>query len=275
MKKEIETKVTNGTSLPVHAEPEVLVKKRAVVKRLRETAAAILAEAKSLVIKSQVEREAAAEIRARAKAHDAEVDKEFGEPLKVAKLLYDMTRDSVAGMKDDAKAAVKVIEGSMSAWDLAEKERIRKEQEKAERERLEKEERERAKLERKAAVAEEKGDAAKAEELREQAESVQVFSPAAPVQQKMYATASGKSTSVDDFEVVITDVKAVVLALADGRIPPGVLNLTAAFGGGYSEFRVTAAQLKAWGKKQVIGDALPEIPGCKVTRKMAYKGVGR
>lgn len=266
------------TTLPVAAgetQPEVFTKKAKVIREFKEFAAGLKASAMSLIINSPAEREAAAEIRARSLDHVKRVDAEFLGSQKVAYNLYILVRDGIVGMKSDAEAAKREVESRMSKWDLAEAARIRKENERIEKARIEAEERERAKLERKAEKAETKGDVAKAEELREQAATVQVFAPAGPTMQKSVETESGKTSGAEDFDVVIVDPRAVISAFADGRIAIGTIAMPAAFGGGYTEMKITAAALKAWGKKQVIGNALPVIPGCKVTPKMAYRGFGK
>lgn len=268
----------NETTLPVAAgetQPEVFTKKAKVIREFKEFAANLKASALALVINSPAEREAAAEIRASALDHVKRVDAEFLGSQKVAYNLYILVRDGIVGMKSDADVAKREVESRMSKWDLAEAARIRKENERIEKERLAAEERERAKLEKKAEKAEIKGDAAKAEELREQAATVQVFAPAGPVMQKSIETQSGKTSGFEDFKVTIMDPVAVLRALADGRIAVGNMSLTSAFGGGYSEMKITAAALKAWGKKQVIGNALPVIPGCKVEPDMSYRGFGK
>jgi hypothetical protein len=268
----------NETTLPVaakSAQPEVFTKKSKLMKELREFAAGLKSSAMSIVISSPAERAAAAEIRAKALDHVKRVDAEFLPAQKAAYNLYSLVMDGIKGMKSDADIAKREIEMRMSKWDLAEAARIRKENERIEKERLEAEERERAKLERKAEKAEVKGDIAKAEELREQAATVQVFAPAGPVMPKSIETESGKTSGSEDFKVTIFDPVAVIRAISDGRIAIGTMALSSAFGGGYSEIKITAAALKAWGKKQVIGNALPIIPGCKVEPDMSYRGFGK
>lgn len=268
----------NEATLPVVAgqeQPEVFTKKAKLIKEFKEFAAGLKKSAMSLVISSPAEREAAAEIRAKALEHVKRVDAEFLGSQKVAYNLYVLVKDGISGMKVDAETARREAESRMSNWDLAEAARIRKENERIEKERLEAEERERAKLERKAEKAEAKGDAAKAEELREAAATVQVFAPAGPVMQKSVETESGKTSGSADFDVVIVDPRAVINAFADSRFAIGLIAMPLAFGGGYTEMKITAAALKAWGKKQVIGNELPVIPGCKVTPKFAYRGFGK
>lgn len=268
----------NETTLPVaakSAQPEVFTKKSKLIKELREFAAGLKSSAMSLVISSPAQRAAAAEIRAKSLDHVKRVDAEFLPAQKAAYNIYTLVLDGIKGMKADAETARREAEKRMSEWDQAESIRIRKEQERIEKERLEAEERERAKLEKKAEKAEVKGDMAKAEELREAAATVQVFAPAAPVMRKSFETESGKTNGSEDFDVVIVDPRAVISAFADGRIAIGTIATASAFGGGYSEMKITAAALKAWGKKQVIGNALPVIPGCKVTPKFSYRGFGK
>ncbi|MFA5424469.1 MAG: hypothetical protein WC374_11500 [Phycisphaerae bacterium] len=268
----------NETTLPVaakSAQPEVFTKKSKLMKELREFAAGLKASAMSLVISSSAEREAAAEIRAKALDHVKRVDAEFLPAQKAAYNLYSLVMDGIKGMKADADTAKREIETRMNEWDKAEKIRIQKEQARIQKELDEAKAREQAKLERKAEKAEIKGDIAKAEELREQAETVQVFAPAGPVMPKSIETESGKTSGSEDFDVVIVDPRAVIRAITDGSIAIGTIATSSAFGGGYTEIKITAAALKAWGKKQVIGNALPLIPGCKVTPKFSYRTYGK
>jgi colicin import membrane protein len=110
---------------------------------------------------------------------------------------------------------------------LTEQERRRQEeQRKLDEERRKKEQAEREKLARQAEKAREKGNEEKAEVLQERAENV--FIPPAivvPEIEKTNKTDAGTMSQRKDISVKITDPLQVIKAVAEGRLPIGIINI--------------------------------------------------
>lgn len=99
-------------------------------------------------------------------------------------------------------------------------------QAKADEERRQKEQAEREKLERAAVRAEDKGNEEKAEALREKAD--QVFVAPVIVQSavdKTTRTDTGTISQKKDLEVIVTEEKALIAAIARGEAPIAIVNI--------------------------------------------------
>jgi len=102
-------------------------------------------------------------------------------------------------------------------------------QAKEDEERRKKEQAERDKLERAAVRAEDKGNDEKAEELRVKA--TELFVPPVIVKSeidKTTRTEAGTISQKKDLEVVVTDEKALIAAIARGEAPAAILNINMA-----------------------------------------------
>ncbi len=102
-------------------------------------------------------------------------------------------------------------------------------QEKLDAERRAAEQKERERIERQAAKAEEKGNIEKAEALKEKAEAVYI-PPAIvePVVEKTTRMESGTVSQVKDIEITITDEKAIIAAVASGKLPMTIVTINEA-----------------------------------------------
>ena len=271
-----EAKKSKGESLPIQAaiaEPDVLVKNAGAIKQFQQQGEALLAEAMTIEIVDDASRERMAEVRERGRQMVKAVDAKFDTARDTAYKIYLLVKDRISGMKRDPEEAQKIAERKMSNYDLKREQELKAIQAEAERKRLAEEEKERQRLLAKAEKAAEKGNAEKAEELRQAAEEVIVFSPAAPIMPKTIETDSGKTSSKKDFDVRITNPKEVIAALASGHLPPGIIAAKREPEGHYSELKITAAAIKKWAEQQRLGDELPAAPpGCSIKAVFKYRG---
>lgn len=120
----------------------------------------------------------------------------------------------------------KTLRGKISAY-LTEQDRIRKEeQRKADEVRRAQEQKEREKLERAAARAEEKGNTAKAEDLREKAQDVYVPPVVVvPEVEKTTRIDIGIVSQKKDIKIVVTDPREILKAVVSGRLPIGIITI--------------------------------------------------
>lgn len=111
---------------------------------------------------------------------------------------------------------------------LTEQERIRREEQaRLDAERIKREQAERDKLAKQAAKAEEKGNAEKAEALREKINDVFVApSIVVPEVEKTTRMDTGTVSVTKDIEVIINDEKALIAEIAAGNVPASIVTFS-------------------------------------------------
>lgn len=173
----------------------------------------ILTDAKNLQILDQKQYDFAGDLlkKIKAKADDLEMRrKEITKPLDIAKKsVMDLFRKPL-DLLEQAEGILK--KGMLSFFEEQERKR-RVEEERLRKEAEEKERREKEKLENKAKKAEQNGNAEKAEQLRQQAETVSVT---APVLAPTVETPKGISYR-DDWYAEVVDLPALCKAIVDGK----------------------------------------------------------
>jgi hypothetical protein len=120
----------------------------------------------------------------------------------------------------------KTLTQKISAYLTEEDRKRREEQRRLDEKRREAEQKERDRLAKLAAKAEEKGKIDKAEALREKAE--EVYIPPAVVVPEVERTTrmdEGTVSTVKDIEIEIVDVKAVLRAVVDGKLPVSIVTV--------------------------------------------------
>jgi hypothetical protein len=123
----------------------------------------------------------------------------------------------------------KALTQKISAYLTEEDRKRREEQRRLDEKRREEEQKERDRLAKLAAKAEEKGKIEKAEALREKAEDVYI--PPAVVVPEVERTTrmdEGTVSTVKDIEIEIADVKAVLRAVVDGKLPVSIVSVNEA-----------------------------------------------
>ncbi|HSW63908.1 MAG TPA: hypothetical protein VLH56_11475 [Dissulfurispiraceae bacterium] len=127
--------------------------------------------------------------------------------------------------EDLIQKAIDAADMKAKAFLLAERERIRKEQERIDREAREREEKERQKLLAQAAKAEDKGQSEKAADLMEKAESVYVPSTILAGPAQTVKTDAGSRNYRAEYKPVIKDIKAICEAVYYGRLPISIVKI--------------------------------------------------
>lgn len=179
------------------------------VKALVKQASAMLANAESFQIRSAEDYRLAAETLKSVKGRQSElkslretITKPMLVALEAARALFRQPEATLA-------SAEQLLKGAMSAFD----ERQESERREAQRRLDEAAERERRKLEQQAERAAAKGDADKAAELQERAAMV-----VAPIAQQDRPAVAGVSRR-ETWRAEVTDLRALVRAIADGHVP--------------------------------------------------------
>lgn len=189
-----------------------------------EIALNILEECKALKIKTAEDFAKSAEWLAFVKREIEKIEEQCADAIDKAYALHkQLCKD-----KKDALAPWEAAKNRISVERnnyQVEQERIREEaQRKAEAEAREKARKEQEALLARAAAAKTE---AKQEELLEKAESVYVepvFVPSV-VEKKVEISTGGSVSSQKDFDVVVTDIKAVCKAVVDGKLPVGIIEI--------------------------------------------------
>lgn len=255
--------------------PVEFTKNAAKIKQIEAEGLQLFENAKTIKISDDAIRQQMVEIRERSRAIVKDVTERFDKAKKTAYQIYKFVTDGIDRMQSNPNAAIKIANSKLSDYDLAKEQKAKELAAEIERKRKAEEEKERQRLLAKAEKAEAKGQSEKAGELRDLAETVQVFAPPPPQIERITRTENGGTTQAKDYDVRITDPMAVLRALADGRIAVGIISLKKnQETGAVDAMTITAAALKEWGRKQVFGDTLPLIPGCDVKWKMVYRGLG-
>lgn len=224
--------------------------------------AALLKTAEALVvIESDEDRARAAELRVKAIAQTKAIEEEFGGDVKKAYSLWQDLKARVNRLVYFPNEVKKLVDKKMSDYDLKKLREAEEARLKAEREKAELDRKEREKLLRQAEAAKAKGQEEKAEVLEEQAAAVNNFVPAAEIApEKMVETKSGKTTSMQDFDIVVENPAIFIREVVVGR----------------EEWNLVAEKpgpLKEYAKRKRTGAALPVIPGCRLTPKISYRNV--
>jgi hypothetical protein len=224
--------------------------------------AALLKMAEALVvIDGDEDRAKAAELRVKAIAHVKEIDDEFGPDAKKAYSLWQDLKARVNRLSYFPNQVKELVEKKMSDYDLKKIREANEARARAEREKAELDRKERERLQRQAEAAAAKGQEEKAAILAEQAAAVNNFVPAAETgPEKIVETRSGKTTSMQDFDIIVENPAIFLREVVVGR----------------EEWNLVAEKpgpLKEYAKRKRIGVELPVIPGCRLTPKISYRNV--
>lgn len=123
----------------------------------------------------------------------------------------------------------KSLNQKITAYLTEQENKRREEQRRLDEQRREAERKERERLEKLAAKAEEKGKTEKAEALREMVEDVYIPPVAAvPEVEKTTRMDAGTVSTTTDIEIEIADVKAVLRAIVDGKLPVTIATINEA-----------------------------------------------
>ena len=200
---------------------------------ISEDAKQVVRTAKKLImkygdydIKIQAEYDVATEELKGVKTKIKEINSVF-KPMKdhlnlAKKMLSDFFKPPI----EELEGIERMIKGKILSYEEEKEKEYQKEQERLRKEAEKKEEKEKAKLERKAKKAEDAGDTALAEELRE--EKNDVFIPAT-IPEEQHVSASGVSAR-DNWIAEVVDLDALVKAVSEGKAPlsflaPDIVNL--------------------------------------------------
>lgn len=176
---------------------------------------AVLDKAQRFTIKSQADYDAAAQFIKGIKALQKKVSDTFTPIVQKAHAAWKEAKDQENKHLVPLKSAEEIVKRASLTWyDEQEKKRLDDER-KAREEADAKAKKEKEKLEARAQKAEAKGDTEKAEDLRDQAQTVQV--PAAPVEPTA-KVAEGQSIR-EVWKAELLDLEALVKAVAAGRAP--------------------------------------------------------
>lgn len=253
-----ETKKETKETKPVKAADE----RAGLMASYERKGAALLKTAEALVvIVDEESRAKAAELRVKAIAQTKAIEAEFGPDVKKAYSLWQDLKARVNRLTYFPNRVKELVEKRMSDYDLKKIREAAEARAKAEREKAELDRKERERLLRQAEAAKAKGQEEKAELLEEQAASVNNFVPAAEIApEKMVETRSGKTTSMQDFEIEVENKEVFLREVVLG-------------GGNYDLVAEKPGPLKEYAKRKRTGDALPVIPGCRLTPKISYRNV--
>jgi polyribonucleotide nucleotidyltransferase len=237
---------------------EVLMDQNEVVKYKGE-GTAIEQQAVALVVVDEESRAVAADMRERARQFKKNVEAKFAPAIESA---YKAHRD-ICALKNEvirpADSVIKIVEKKASDYQL-EQDRIRREaQAKIDAEIAAKERAERERLMKLAEKQMEAGRLEKAEETMQRAEEVFIPAPVLPSIDKRVVTEAGGTTSIKDFDVVVTDSLTVLREVVAGRLPIGCID-------------IKATVIKTHAKMQIVNGKLPVIPGCQLTEKYKFSG---
>ncbi len=232
-------------------------------KALIETGLKLQAEVTALTITNQEGYNAAALERTKIKQHIDYLTGIFGPAKAKANSavteLRNLEKKLVTPRLTFVNTLLDSLNASMSAWVIAEKKRVREEQEEADRIEAKRVADEKAKLLKQAAKAEEKGKDTKAEALKEQAASV-TFVPATVKQAVSFA---GTGTSArDDVSYEITDTRLWLRYLLDSGANMDTL----------VDFKVKGIKDYIKGHIEKDKDGEQKAPGITITQKMTIAG---
>ena len=192
--------------------------------------APMLERARTLTVKTSEDRAFAVSTVKSLKEMRERIEETFHPTANREKALrvYQALKDSENAFYTPIDEAEKLTKAAIKTFDTAEAIKAQREADRLEAERRDKEAKERAKLEAKAEKELDKGNEAKAEQLLEQAENVQVapsFTPPPAAVKKLVTKAR------------VTNMTKLCKLIADGVIP-------------FSVVEVNQAQLNAWAKTQ-------------------------
>lgn len=238
---------------------EVLPKKAGLMANFEFRGALILKSAEAIEIKDGFGYAKASEVREQARQVIKEVDAEFNEDREMAHRLWKNIVARINRIKEIPEKVILVVESKMRVYLLEEERKHREAEEKARKEAEAEAERERQRLLKAAEKAEAKGNVEAAEIKRMEAETVQAVAPIIAGPEKTVQTASGGTTARKDFTIEIVNpeifLREVVIA-----------------GANYAMVDFKIGKVKAFAEMKRIGDALPNIPGCRVTPTFGFSG---
>ena len=190
---------------------------------------AILDSCKSLKISTAEDFERSAVWYATCDRQIKEIDKRWEEKGVIE--LADKLHKSLCKERNEDKAPWKfakdIISKERSRYQVVEEAARSEAQRKAEAVEADNKEKERQRLPEQAVKLDGKGKTEQAEAKLEQAENVYsapVFVPSA-VQKKVVLSFGGSVSSKQDFDVVVTDMKAICKAVVDGKLPIGIIEI--------------------------------------------------
>jgi len=170
------------------------------------------------------------------------------EPIKKANEAHKALTTKRNEMLRPIEANEKIIRARISSYLTEQKRKRDEEQRKIDEKRMRQEATEKRKLEERAMRAEASGKIEKAESLREQKEDVYI-PPAIVVSEvnKTTRTDTGVVSAKADIEVAITDVKALLRAIVEGKAPVSIVDIS-----------------KPKLKKFIKDMGIKNIPGCEI-----------
>lgn len=215
------------------------VKKSTEILKFEKMSDAIVREAQTLTLQIRSDLEISGEIMARIKIEKAKVKAKKDEGLIPAKRTVAVIEGWFKPIEKALIAADKIVREKDSDLQIKLDNERRERERKAEIERQEKERKEKEKLLKRAKLAEEKGQAEKAESLREQ--EAEYFQPMETVDSvdNTIELESGKTHGVDDVKIVSLDPIRIIQGLAKGVIPIGHVGIVKDEDGNPQSLKIT------------------------------------
>lgn len=208
-------------------------------KAMKNEVKPLVEEAKGLIVRNQESRRVASDFLLKLTDVKKDIERRF-HPTANKKRAYDVYKqagDTEKAFYEPFDEAAEIVKKNIKDFDRDEALKAQKQAQERERAALEKEEKEREKLLKKAERADVKGDVAKAEALREEAEAVVVI-PEVSVQEK---------TKKLIWKCEVIDPRLACQSVAVGKLPPTVVSFK-------------QAELNAFCK---LYDGVTKIPGLK------------
>lgn len=195
-----------------------------IVRAYEEKGSQLVSTAEAILITDQVTRELATEFATEARRMIKVIENEFKPDIEKAHTLHKDLLARMNKLTEPFKKARIIVDMEISR-DFLERDRVRREEERVARANADADRREQeAMLTREAEAFIEDGDLESAEDILDTEVVTAPIVPVAPTQQTTQ-TAAGSATVKRDIEVIVQDVRTILLAVINNRLPETIIQI--------------------------------------------------